>query len=93
MIDADKLPGLNDSCHTFYHLWSEGANLAKHRKYRTLDRARKSLLQEHQVDIYRRAKTGCPVSLKKVLDPNHAYYSAPKSLIRTGAIFTGIEKC
>lgn len=87
MIDADKLLGLNDSCHTFYHLWSEGANLAKHRKYRTLDRARELLLQEHQVDIYRRAKTGCPVPLKEVLDPELAYYAAPKSLIHTGAIF------
>lgn len=88
-LDVDELPGLNDNCRTFYRLWADGANLGKHRKYRTLDRARKTLLEEHQVDIYRRAKTGCPVPLKEILDPTRAFFSAPKSLFRIGAIFTG----
>ena len=89
ILAADEIPDLNDSCRVYYRLWAEGANLAKHRKYRTLDRARKLLLQEHQVDIYRRAKTGCPVPLKEIIAPELAYYTAPKSLMRTGAIFTG----
>ena len=88
ILGTDELPGLNDSCHTFYRLWADGANLAQHRKYRTLDRARNTLLQDHQVDIYRRAKTGCPVPLKGILDPARAYFAAPKPLIRSGAIFT-----
>lgn len=88
ILGTDELHGLNDSCHTFYRLWAAGANLAQHRKYRTLDRARNTLLQDHQVDIYRRAKTGCPVPLKGILDPARAYFAAPKPLIRSGAIFT-----
>lgn len=88
-LNVDELPDLNDTCRSFYSLWAEGAILRKHRKCRTLDRARKTLLENHQVDIYRRAKTGCPVPLKDILDPNRAYFAAPMSLVRNGAIFTG----
>lgn len=88
-LDVEELPGLTDNYRTFYRLWADGANLRKHRKYRTLHRIRNKLLEQHQVDIYRRAKTGCPVPLREVLDPGCAYYSAPKSLLRSGAIFTG----
>jgi hypothetical protein len=87
ILAADELTNHNDSSRTFYRLWAEGANLAKYRKYRTIDRARNTLLHDHQVDIYRRAKTGCPVPLKGILDPARAYYTAPNSLIRAGAIF------
>ena len=89
ILAAEEIPDLNDNCRVFYQLWADGANLAKHRKYRTLDRVRKMLLKEHQVDIYRRAETGCPVPLKEILDPGLAFFTAPKSLIGTGAIFTG----
>ena len=89
ILDTDELPGLNDSCRTFYRLWAEGANLKKHQGYRTLDRARRTLLEHHQIDIYRRAKTGCPISLAKALNQNNTYYFAPKLLVRSGAIFNG----
>ena len=88
-LEVDELNSLNDSCRTFYRLWADGANLGKCRKWRTLDRARNSLLEHHQVDIYRRAKAGCPIPLNDVLDPHNAYYAAPLSLVRGGAIFTG----
>ena len=85
---AEELVDINDSCRTYYHLWAEGANLRKHRKNRTVDRARQRLLEHYQVDIYRKAKTGCPVSLRRLLDPSKAYYSAPRSLVHCGAVFT-----
>lgn len=86
-LKEDELPGLSENCRAFYGLWADGANLHKHRGYRTLDRVRESLLKNHQVDIYRPAKTGCPVSLRDLLDPSRAYYSSPKSLVRSGAVF------
>lgn len=88
-LDVDELLGLNDNCRTFYRLWADGANLRKHRSYRTLDRVRKALLEDHHVDIYRRTKIGCPIPLRDMLDASRPYYVAPKSLSRSGAIFTG----
>jgi hypothetical protein len=84
---VEELVGLNDSCRTYYRLWAEGAKLNKYRKCRTLDRARKHLLEQYQVDIYRNAKTGCPLSLSDLLDSSYAYYVAPKWLVRSGGIF------
>lgn len=88
-LDAETLIGLNNSCRTFYHVWAEGANLRKHQKNRTVDRARVLLLKQYQVDIYRKAKTGCPIALCDLLDPSQAYCSSPVSLVHRGAVFTG----
>lgn len=88
-LKVEELSGLNDNCRTFYRLWADGANLRKHRQYRTLNRVRNTLLEDHQIDIYRRAKTGCPVPLREILDPSRAYFAAPKSLLHSGAIFSG----
>jgi hypothetical protein len=85
---VEELVGLNDSCRTYYRLWAEGAKLNKYRKCRTLDRARKHLLEKYQVDIYRNAKTGCPISVSDLLDPCKASYAAPKWLVQSGGVFS-----
>lgn len=89
LLAIQELDGLNSSCRTFYGLWKDGANLNKYRHNRTLHRARQTLLEDHKVDIYRRTKTGCAIPLQNILHPSRAYYTAPKSLVRGGAIFTG----
>jgi hypothetical protein len=86
-IANDNINELNDSCYMFYGLWAEGANLNKHRYNRTLQRARDKILADWGVDIYRPTGSVCPRSLKDLLHPDRAYYSAPKSLVRRGAIF------
>lgn len=88
ILEVDELSGLSENRHVFYSLWAEGADLHKHRGYRTLDRVRESLLADHRVDIYRPAKTGCPISLRALLDPSRAYFSSPKSLVHSGAVFS-----
>lgn len=87
-LEVTELAGLGENSRAFYGLWADGANLLKYRGYRTLDRVRESLLKSHKVDIYRPPKTGCPVALRDVLDPSRAYYSSPKSLVRSGAVFS-----
>ncbi len=71
----------------FYDLWTQGARLGSHFRNRTLDRARDHLLKHRKIDIYRPAKTGCDIPLKKILTADNAYFTAPKYLTRRGAIF------
>ncbi len=77
-LAAAELRGLGDNYRTFYRLWADGADLAKHRKYRTLLRARQHLLEHHQIDIFRRTASGCPIPLNELLDPSRALYAAPR---------------
>lgn len=91
MLDTMQLDDLNDGQRMFYELWEQGANLRKHRRYRTLDRARNHLLEHHQVDIYRSAGVGCDIPLREILTVDNAYFTAPKYLTRRGAIF-GFDK-
>lgn len=86
-INIGNIDELNHSCYMFYNLWAEGANLNKHRYNRTLQRARDKILADWGVDIYRPTGSVCFHSLKDLLHPDRAYYSAPKSLVRSGAIF------
>ncbi len=86
-LDTLSLEGLNDSCSMYYVLWTQGANLRQHQYNKTLDRARKHLLQEHQIDIYRSAQSGSDIPLCDLLSPENAYFVAPKRLSRSGAIF------
>ena len=86
-VAPQHLGGLSDSCYMYYTLWTEGANLRRHRYNRTLDRARDHILRQHQVDIYRASRSGTSTSLKELLCAENAYFGAPKSLTRRGAIF------
>lgn len=86
-VEAPYLDDLNDSCHMYYSLWNEGANLRKHRYNRPLSRAREQILKQHQVDIYRTPRSGSDISLSALLNPEIAYFSAPKSLVTRGVIF------
>lgn len=82
-----QISNLNASCSMFYGLWTQGAKLSTYRHNRTLARARDHILEHHHVDIYRRAGTGCDISLKEILTLENAYFTAPKYLTRRGAIF------
>lgn len=86
-LETEQIDGLKDSCQMFYSLWSEGADLRPYRNYRTLRRARERILEEHQVDIYRPYMVGSNIPLNSLLDPERAFFTAPKSLTRRGAIF------
>lgn len=86
-LEAEQIDDLNDSCHMFYRLWSNGVNLKDYRKNRTLQRARERLLDEHEVDIFHPSMTGSTIPLDSLLKPENAYFTAPKSLTRRGAIF------
>lgn len=82
-----RLDNLNSCYKAFYDLWEQGANLRKHRSYRTVKRARKHLLEHHHVDIFRTSGVGCDIPLKDILTVENACFTAPKYLTRRGAVF------
>jgi hypothetical protein len=86
-LEPDELDGLNLGCKTFYRLWRRGANLRRYGDYTPIRRARKTLLAEHDVDIYRQPRMGCDVALNEFLIEENAYFVGPKALTRRGAIF------
>lgn len=86
-LEKRELEGLNDTAQMFYELWEDGAQLRRHRRCRTLRRTREFLLAEHDVDIYRPTQASDSQSLKDLLHPDQAYYFAPRSIVREGAIF------
>ena len=77
-IPVAELHELAPNYSTFYGLWTDGANLAKYRQYRTLRRARQLILEHHRVDIFRRPKTGCSISLSELLNSSRALYGSPR---------------
>lgn len=86
-LNERELEGLNQTSQMFYGLWTEGAHLRRHRRCRTLRRTRDLLLEAYGVDIYRSRDSRHVRSLAQLLHPDNAYYFAPRSLVRAGAIY------
>lgn len=78
---------LNDSSNMFLDLWLKGADLHVYKTYKTLQRARFTLIDKCGVDVFKAAAPRKCLDLSEILNPENAIFNAPKKLVRQGAIF------